>query len=399
MKRINLILAMAVLLFATSCEDDENSVPMSELTLKVIMPEMMGKDATADDLTVELTNITNGKIVSGKTNAMGIYTIKTEEGIYSVLVNGEKSYTSEVGNSQFEQQVTVKGLVENVSVSGETSEIKLPLFIAPASGGWVFKELYVTGSKTPEGKSYYKDKYIEIYNNTDDVLYADGICIGESDHNTAFDLNIWEEKRDEYFVTHVIYTIPGNGTDYPVAPGESVILADVAINHTAENPNSIDLSAANFEWYDEHRLDVDVPEVPNLIKHFSYSKSIWTPNNRGFNSYVLFKPESSMADFLSNNMIEKQNNNGSTSIRYQVANSIILDAIEMGTPSDFRSKALCPALDISYINCGDGDDARYGKVVRRKVQTTKNGRIVYMDTNNSAVDFHSTVDPQPGVFE
>jgi hypothetical protein len=398
MKQTNLILAIMVMLFMASCNDDDET-PLSEITIKVVMPEVMGSETSPEDLGIELTNVSNGRSYTGETDQSGTFTITVEEGVFNIVVSGEKSYTSQIGDDQFEQSVTVKGLIENLSISGTWFETEIKLFIAPASQGWVFKELYVTGSQTPEGKSYYKDKYFEIYNNTDEVLYADGISLGESDHLTASETNIWADIINDYFVTQVVYTIPGNGTDHPVQPGESIILADVAINHKADNPNSIDLSIADFEWYDDHRLDVDVPETPNLIKNFSSSASIWTPHNRGFKSYVIFKPEGSMEAYMEANMIEKTNPNGTTSIRYKVSNSIILDAVEMGTPSDFSSKALSPALDLSYINCGDGDNARFGKVVRRKIQTIENGRVIYMDTNNSAVDFLSTVAPKPGVFE
>jgi len=399
MKQINLIFAMAVMLFAASCNDDDETVPRSEFTLNVTMPEIMGDNTNPEGLTVEMTNTTNSGKTSGKIDETGQFSTLIEEGVYNIAISGEKTYISQIGGNQFEQTVQVKGVTENISISGTSFETDITLFIAPASQGWVFKELYVTGSQTPEGRSYYKDKYFEIYNNSDEVLYADGISIGESDHLTSSDLNIWEDIMNEFFVTHLIYTIPGNGTDYPVQPGESIIIADAGIDHTVDNPNSIDLSGTDFEWYDDHILDVDVPEVPNMIKHFSYSASIWTPHNRGFKSYVIFRPDGSMEDYMESNMIEKESNSGNTLARYRVANSIILDAVEMGTPSDFQSKAISPALDLSYINCGDGDDTRYGKVVRRKVRAKENGRVIYMDTNNSAVDFESTVEPKPGIIE
>lgn len=397
MKQIKWSLVIASTLLWGACTDNET--PTTEVTITVEMPEVMRTGTSPEGLTIEITNVGNGRTYSGETDPSGAFNSIVEEGVYNIVVSGEKSYTSAIGADQFEQTVTLKGLVENISISGSWMESEVALFIAPASSGWVFKELYVTGSQTPEGKSYYKDKYFEIYNNSNEVLYADGLSLGESDHTTSSALNIWADLINDHFVTQVVYTVPGGGSDYPVQPGESIILADVAIDHRNDNTQSYDLSTANFEWYDDHVLDVDVPEIPNLIKNFSASASIWTPHNRGFKSYVIFKPEGSMESYLANNMIEKQNANGSTSIRYKVANSIILDAVEMGTPSDFQSKALSAALDLSYINCGDGDDSRYGKVVRRKIQTIENGRVIYMDTNHSAVDFLSTVSPKPGVIE
>ncbi|MDG5800613.1 DUF4876 domain-containing protein [Marinilabiliaceae bacterium ANBcel2] len=400
MKQIKIILAMMPFIFFASCSDDDDKVAMTEFLVSVVMPDVMGDSVTPEGLSVELTNMGNGRETIGEVDDTGSYTVTIEEGVYEIVVSGEKSYTSQIGEDQFEQTVTVTGLAENISISGNWDEKEIALFIAPSNQGWVFKELYVTGSQTPEGRMYYKDKYFEIYNNTNEVLYADGISIGESDHTTSSDINPWADIIDDYFVTHVVYTIPGDGTEVPVNPGESLIIADIGIDHTQDNPNAIDLSFADFEWYDDHPLDVDVPDVPNMIKYFSSSASIWTPHNRGFKSYVIFRyDEGSMEEYMDNYMVERVAPSGSTLIRYKVPNSIILDAVEMGTPSDFSSKALSPALDLSYINCGDGDESRFGKVVRRRVQSRENGRVIYQDTNNSAVDFHSTVEPQPGVIE
>ena len=57
------------------------------------------------------------------------------------------------------------------------------------------------------------------------------------------------------------------------------------------NPNSFDLSKANFEWYDESTnpkvTDIDNPEVPNMERLYTYSRTIWGPHDRGFYSYII----------------------------------------------------------------------------------------------------------------
>jgi hypothetical protein len=394
--KLRIIFLALVMVFA-SCTKDDPEIPSTALSITVVMPEAMKEQVSADQLNIKLTHASTGQTYEGTTNIQGVWEIKVEEGVYSFLVNGEKTYNTKIGDQNFEQTVNLNGVLENQSITGVEQTLEIPLFISVASQGWIFKEIYFTGSRTPAGGMYFKDKYFEIYNNTDSVLYADGISIGEADHVTSDENNRWESIMNDYFVTHVVYTIPGSGTNYPVQPGKSILIADVAIDHRTDNANSFDLSGADFEWYDDHALDVDVPEVPNLIKYFSYSASIWTPHNRGFRSYVIFRPKTGMDKFMLENEIQKVNPNGSTSIRYKVPNNSILDAVELGTPSDFQSKALSPSLDISYINCGDADEARFGKSIRRKVQNVLDGRVVYQDTNNSAVDFHSTVTPQPGV--
>ena len=55
-----------------------------------------------------------------------------------------------------------------------------------------------------------------------------------------------------------IIKIPGTGNTYPVQPGESIIIAEDAINHKEFNPLSIDLSKANFQYL-KGRNDIDNP--------------------------------------------------------------------------------------------------------------------------------------------
>jgi hypothetical protein len=395
LSRITILVFTASLLWACG----EDTVPVTEFTLTVTLPESMGTDVKADGLTIELTNTVNSIKTTGTTDSTGKYVVSVEEGVYNIHISGEKTFSTTAGTQTFDQTVNLSAVGENISITGATFAHSLTTFISIASSGWVFKELYFTGSQTPEGKVYYKDKYFEIYNNSNEVLYADGLSFCEGDHLSSNELNEWASIIDAAFVAHTIYSVPGNGTTYPVQPGKSVIIADIAIDHRTSNANSFDLSKANFEWYDNHSLDVDVPETPNMIRHFSYSASIWTPHNRGFKAYVIFKPEGTMEAFMATNNVDKTTANGSVITRYKIPNNLILDAVELGTPSDFLSKALSPALDISYTHCGDGDNARYGKCVRRKVSSVVDGRVVYQDTNNSAVDFNATVTPQPGIFQ
>ncbi|MGQ1787792.1 MULTISPECIES: DUF4876 domain-containing protein [unclassified Saccharicrinis] len=386
---------MSVLLFF-SCKDQETPVTM--LSVEVSFPDELG-GVNKDGVSLSLINQNSGKVYDGLTGTEGEWEIEIPEGVYNVSAFAEKEYTTIAGSESFTTTANLVGTQENLSIVGKSQSLSLELSVSINSNTWVFKELYFTGSRTPEDKSYRSDKYFSIVNNSDEVLYADGISLSESHVLTSSDVYDWESivSRDEAFVVNHIYTIPGDGTTYPVQPGETIILADLGIDHTTENPNSFDLTMADFEWWDDHSLDSDVPEVENLIKSYSSSKTIWTPHNRGLKSYIIFKQEGAMDDFLTNNVIEGQTAIGKPLIRYKVPNDVIIDAVEMSTPSSFSLKVISPALDASYTHCGDEGDERYGKCVRRKVAREVNGRKVYMDTNNSAVDFETTVTPMPGL--
>ena len=127
----------------------------------------------------------------------------------------------------------------------------------------------------PSGKQYNGDQYVKIYNNTDHVLYADGVSLMESKFITVTKYDYTPDIMKEAMTVQAIYTIPGNGTDHPVQPGESLIICDTGMDHRVANPNSFDLSRADFEWYDESsvpaHMDIDSPTVPNLDKYYCYT--------------------------------------------------------------------------------------------------------------------------------
>lgn len=71
---------------------------------------------------------------------------------------------------------------------------------------------------TEEGQQYDGDKYIKIYNNTDKVLYADGLSIVGSAFQTVDKQDYTPDIMKEAMAVSAILTIPGNGTEYPVNP-------------------------------------------------------------------------------------------------------------------------------------------------------------------------------------
>lgn len=115
------------------------------------------------------------------------------------------------------------------------------------------------------------------------MLYADGLSILESAFLTTDKQDYTPDIMREAMAVNSILTIPGNGTEHPVNPGEYIIIADNGINHQAQNSNSIDLSKADFEIFYEDSDDIDNHEVPNILT--PYGKFVF--HNRGFNSYAI----------------------------------------------------------------------------------------------------------------
>ncbi|MEI3420939.1 MAG: DUF4876 domain-containing protein [Butyricimonas faecihominis] len=97
-----------------------------------------------------------------------------------------------------------------------------------------------------------------------------------------------------------VYAIPGNGKDYPVQPGESLLICDKAIDHREANSNSFDLRNANFEWFDDNdkNPDIDNPQVTNLDKIYSYTKTTWSLHNQGLCAYAIARLQVDKETFL-----------------------------------------------------------------------------------------------------
>ncbi|MEA4840085.1 MAG: DUF4876 domain-containing protein [Bacteroidales bacterium] len=389
------VFALAACLM-TGCRLQE--VPFTNAVIHLSLPDE-ALPGGYDGYQVTLTNIATGRSQSDSTDAEGVTSIRVEEGVYKIEVSGVKTLetTVNVGSSQqtITQKVQISGLLEKALVIGETFEATIPLFVSLQSNGFVIKEIYYTGSTTPKSGSYYQDQYIEIYNNSDSVLYADGLTIVESTHLSSKDVPEFVDYPND-LIAGVLYTVPGDGTTYPVQPGKSIVIASLGINHTAVNANSpADLSKADFEWFD-NGTDVDVPEVTNMIRAFCYSNTIWIMHVKGYHAYAIFKPESSISDFVTQNTVNVMTASGSTVTRVKVPNSMILDGVELGTAGTIGSKSLSSSIDVSYTYC---DGSYIGKSVRRKVLKWENGRVILQDTNNSAKDFIPNATPIPWKVE
>jgi hypothetical protein len=184
-----------------------------------------------------------------------------------------------------------------------------------------------------------------------------------------------------------------------VEPGGSLLIASQPIDHRSYASPELDLSGADFQWYDDTPnvgQAIDVAEVPNLIKYYSYSLSIWVPTVQGNTAWVISKIPDLNGDYVVTHTDRRPMahipTNYVTSVK--IANEYILDAVECTGGTQFNGKMLSAALDAGTIPSG----ATYsGKSIRRKVkEKTADGRLIYQDTNNSAKDFIFEADPQPG---
>lgn len=186
--------------------------------------------------------------------------------------------------------------------------------------------------------------------------------------------------------TKQLLRFPGSGMDYPVAPGEVVLVAKSAVDHRSVHPTLHDLSSADFEWGGEQ--SADNPDVPNLA---DVGPTPLYPNLPiGEDPVFLAKPTDldAVPTWI-------QPYDGTTYIR--IPADAIIDAMaplvdwtkDSYTPATRCAQALNKAFERLPGPAhwdGDGEGASYG-LQRRVVAVLPDGRRLLQDTNTSMADF------------
>jgi hypothetical protein len=386
-KRIySLIVIFNILFTFAACERDNFDIKYSGIRIKLNVPTgIQNPNLTEIILTFKESN--TGIETIAMLDEMDKLDKVLPTGSYTVTLNGKIGYSRD--NIRFVEKV--KSYKDGIALTGQDQTISLDLFLANDNAGFIFKEIFFTGTQTPENKLYQGDKYFLIYNNSEDTLYADKLLISQSTFLTTTKREYTPNVMNEAFTTTDICMIPGNGMDYPIAPGHQLLIASNAIDHTESNPNSFDLKNADFEMQLLAAINVDNPEVTNTI---TISGSM-TMHNRGFTSYVLARlPENvSVDDFKTEHYYTYSYLSGTRIVpanAYKIPNSYILDAVNLTVPTVFEWIVMSPQLDMGWSYAGklDGDTNRFGKsVLRKELTTNPDGRVIYQDTNNSTVDF------------
>lgn len=385
------VLTFAVLLQACT-KDDDLSTKKTDLKVTIENPTGL-QNVELKSGTISFTEINSGDVTSSDEFTDNELIVTLTEGSYDISFEGEVEYQLD-GKTQTS---TVRGYQTGLVLNGPTAVTTIDLFLHSETAGFVIKEIFFTGTGSFEGKPYHGDKYFIIQNNSDEVLYADGLVIAESAFTTTSKTQYTPDIMNEAFTAgdRSIVMIPGNGEDYPIEPGASFTIANNAINHLELNPNSLDLTGAEFELELIANLNVDNPEVPNLT-------NIILPllmHDRGFKSYVLAKFEVSPEEFkVQNKYTYEYVASGIERSRdaYKIPNEWIIDAVNLSVEAEFQWIVTSPSLDMgwTYVGKVDSDESRYGKSVTRKVlSTTPDGREILQDTNNSTVDFEPETIP------
>jgi len=396
MKKLLLVaFSLLVGLVVVNCKKDVT--PSYEMKIVLTYPQGFNLAPIPAGVEVKITNTQTGRETIAIADAAGTATITLVEGSYDIKSN----FTVKVDTDEY-----IFNCIQSNYMLTKASSVTMSLVLADNTGGFILKEIYFAGSKTPDAKSYYSDQFHEIYNNTNDTLFADGLCLGVLQQTTT-NPNVWVKTdgtfMDELPLTYHVWMVPGTGKQRPVYPGKSIVIAMDGINHKGDpngNPTSpVDMSKAEFETYvDASGNDLDAPAVPNLIMMYTTSTSMYDWIHSVFGAgVVIFRLPTDWQSYVANAANFKTVPGSTSATKYfMIDKKYVIDAVEIvqADPTK-RNKRLHTSLDAGYTYLDGGTYC--SKSVRRKAKAIISGRVIYKDTNNSSNDFLHDLTPTPWV--
>jgi len=420
-------LSIFIILFGLiiqSCSNDDNE---NEALKPVDFSVSLKYEAAFNSLNVKKASIT---IVN--TETANKYTVESDEsgvalfkqilpGTYSITatkVIQSAEFTETFGYTPTEAEINFNGSASSIIVNATAIATSIEMKTSKV-GDFVIKQIYYGGSDTKKG-AVFRDQFIEIYNNSNTVQYADGLYMaqltgsttttvaayslpnGQFDWSKSEGMTLANANTDYVYALNII-KVPGNGTQYPVQPGKSIVIAQNAINHKANyidnngkavsivSPElTVDLSTADFESFlgtysgDTYQYDIQNPAVPDVnIAYWGNSNNDMIFDSLGRHGYTIFK----MTDAEFAALKKYKNPKGEANLSLQIPVSVLIDGVD--TTRDLGS-LLVPKKLPSQIDGGNTylpSGAYSSKSVMRKTKTTIAGRIVLQDTNNSTNDF------------
>lgn len=387
---IGLVLTMC--LSVSSCLTDDNALGVNQNST-VSMAFKVDGIKEIKELEVEFVEVNTGLKIIEKAQGTPYFSVALPIGSYRMSAEG-------IGILEDGEEVGLGGKNEMLDVTNQVVNLNITLSVKQLNEDFVFEEIFFTGLQTLELKAYQTGKYFKLVNNTNKVLYADGLLIAQSDFLTTKDNKETPDVLNEAFVLQSVMMLPGSGKDYPVEPGDFIVIADNAQNHNLPNVPGADLSNANFEFpvtENPKNVQPDNPNVPNV--KMIYSKlnfSMFVMHDRGQTGYILARfpegesEESWIANYKFDYSYLTAAGKEQSFSRYKIPNAWIVDGVNGSIPDKFERLVTSPSLDSGYSYCStsESDKSRYGKTIRRKVLgPNEQGRNVYKDTNNSSVDF------------
>lgn len=265
------------------------------------------------------------------------------------------------------------------------------------------------------------DQYITIYNPSKQTLYLDSMAIvtNQIDPRVIFEFAPGDNFVNSYYGVNSIMCFPGKGHDYPVKPGQTIVIANHAIDHAkdyekylddnGENLKEyegidqfLDLSKADFEWSPSTDKNNN-PNVPDLMPitpgraMSTISEAVglalvrlpWSPAT--FAQYEKRNPEADKKAKVKNpvHYINVTNTDFADFIAVEIPFNNVIDCMTICPRKRFLMKP--SKLDKGFLGVTEENFSSYNnenllKVMGLSLQRKFDGKG-FVDTDNTTTDF------------
>jgi len=281
-----------------------------------------------------------------------------------------------------------------------------------------------TRAATSEKRFYTRvdnDQYITIYNPSKQTLYLDSMAIvtNQIDPRVIFEFAPGDNFVNSYYGVNSIMCFPGKGHDYPVKPGQTIVIANHAIDHAkdyekylddnGENLKEyegidqfLDLSKADFEWSPSTDKNNN-PNVPDLMPitpgramstipeavGLALVRLPWSPAT--FAQYEKRNPEADKKAKVKNpvHYINVTNTDFADFIAVEIPFNNVIDCMTICPRKRFLMKP--SKLDKGFLGVTEENFSSYNnenllKVMGLSLQRKFDGKG-FVDTDNTTTDF------------
>lgn len=398
-----LFILTVALICGVGCSSLSESVyteALLRLEVEVVYPE--GFDQyRREGVQVVAEEITSLNRYSSLTDQSGRVSFELIRGFYRIMV------ADNAGEAIF------NGMTDKVQLTDADGSVTVPLSYSKP-GTIIIKEIYSGGcSKAPEQGTYQSDRYFILHNNSSQVQYLDGLCVGTLEPYNASSTsgNVWTDVdpqtgatifREYAPIVECVWRFPGSGEEFPLQAGEDVVVVvNGAIDHTQQYPLSVNLNSEEyFVCYNPTLYpNVSYHPVPgDKISSDRYMEcAIKVGKANGYilslNSptLVIFRsPEDVDIDAYFDNLTESTvTKPGSSEICVKIPWEWIIDGVEVyNGESTKNEKRMHDSVDAGFVYLST---TFQGHTLHRKLDEKSSeaaGIEIYCDTNNSSHDFY-----------
>ncbi len=355
-----LLVVTIILLFA--CKEE----PPTQVDGKAILKVIAVWDTSTVDGIQKFMPLANAKvIIASEYGPMVKYT--QADGTLLVDKIPSSTYSVSVRMQHPEDQsIYIVGNVADIEVNSGSMVEDTVFAQAISSTGIALNEIYCGGPVN--NIFYFYDQFLELYNSSDSVKYLDGMRVYRvSGNNDGKGPGADEHDDGDIDGATYIFKFPGSygEKNYPFPPKTFLVLAGDAVDHRNSIATSIDLSNADWEFFNQYSAnDIDNPNVPNLSNE---------------------RPDRTV-DFMINLVSDViVISDGRDTVWVDgIDIDTILDAVEYQSNGTY-TLTLDNRLDRGYI---DSPPKYGGKSMQR--------REPGVDTNNGTLDWETIDSPTPG---